>query len=236
MAIVSAAELTKQAELLYAGSEYFYAILLNLQSVPTVSTELKDVVLEELSESIGNYSRQEFFYTNADINAYSSGVSVDSKRVTFTYGGSTTSLWTVNYIGIIKAPSVLSSTNTKRILSTFDMSGTGVDILNNRITVSNYANFTDGDQVILTPSTGQSLPAGLAESTIYYVKTAGSSQVELYSDSALTTVIDITNVSTGTGTIYNVNGRLFGLHALSSAIQAGPGQSLIYDIAINQGV
>lgn len=237
MATVTAGELTNQVTSLYAGTDFFYGALLDSQGTTFSETTTLASILEfEIPANIGDYVRQEFNYTSGDINAYSGGVSVDAKRITFLYSGSTTTLWTATHLAVIKAPSLLSSTNVKSVLSTFDQSGSGVDIANNRITVSTYSNFHDGDKVTLEPAAATSLPAGIATATAYYVKKIATSQIELYTDESLTTIVDITGTSTGTGSIKNANGTLFGYYALPATIQVGPGQSLIYDIGINQGV
>lgn len=236
MATVAATELTNQVISNYAGADRFYGLLINnTGSGFTVNTSLETIISNEIPESPGGYQRLEFFYSTADINTYLAGVSVDAKRLTFTHDATGTGNWQFNNIAIVRIPSIKSSQSVKPILSTFDQSGSDVDIVNNRITVSTYSNFDDGDKVILTPPSGTNLPAGLAELTIYYVKKVSPDKIELYSDEGLTSIVDITGFSTGTALIRNANGTLVGFHDLGTNITVTPLQSIVFDVSFNQG-
>lgn len=236
MATVAATELTNQVANSYAGADRFYGLLVNnIGSGLTVNTTLQEVIANEIPQSPGGYQRLEFFYSDTDINTYAAGVSVDAKRLTFTHDASGTGDWTFNNVAIIRVPAVKSSQSVKPILSTFDQSGAGVDIVNNRITVSAYANFDDGDKVILSPPAGTALPAGLAQVTIYYVKKVSPDKIELHSNPNLSTIVDITGFSSGTGVIRNANGVLVGFHDLGSSVTVTPLQSIVFDVSFNQG-
>lgn len=236
MATVSASELTNQVSENYAGGDRFYGLLVNhTGSALTVNNTLAEVVVNEISYTAGGYQRIEFFYSSSDINTYSSGVSVDAKRLTFTHDGTGSGNWTFNNIAILRVPAVKSSQSVKSVLSTFDQSGTGVDIVNNRITVSTYTNFDDGDQVLLAPPTAGLLPAGISTGTIYYVKKVSPDKIELHSNSNLSAIVDITGVSTGTGIIRNANGVLVGFHNLGASTTISALQSIVFDVSFNQG-
>lgn len=236
MATVSSAELSQQVASLYIGSDRFYGALLNAPGLAfNATTTFESILQYEISYAIGGYLRQEFFYTNADLNTYSGGVSVDTKQISFTHSASPATAWSVTHVAIIRSASINSSTNVKSVLSTFNQSGTGVDITNNRITVSNYSDLADGYKVVIEPPAGQSLPTGISGATIYYVKLAGGNEIELYTNPALTTIVDITGVSAGTALIRNANGSLFGLQALLTPVTISGTQTATYNININQG-
>lgn len=236
MATITASELTNQVENVYAGSDRFYGLLTrNNGGTFTVNTTLQQIIANEVSSTIGGYQRIEFYYQAADINTYAAGVSVDAKRITFTHDGTGTGDWTFDHMAIIRVPAIKSSQSVKSVLSTFDLSGTGVDIANNRIIVSNYTNFDNGDKVTISPFTGNTLPAGISAGTIYYIKKISPDKIELYSNSSLTTIVDITGISSGTGIIRNANGVLVGFHSLGTTYTVSALQSVVFDISFNQG-
>lgn len=238
MATIVSDELTSQVTALYTGSDNFYALLMSDSGANyNASSTYLDVVDVELDPDIGAYARQEFSYGTSDINAYNAGVSVDSKRVTFTHGGTPITAWTVSHVAVVRAPASRSAVNQKPILANFDLDNTEVDAATDRVTVDavDYSNFIDGDRIVLQPFQGAVLPAGLANATYYYVKKVGTNQLEFYSDEALSTIVDITGVSTGTAYIQNAIGTLFGVYELASPVSVAATQSVIYDIAINQG-
>lgn len=236
MPTLVAEEYNDQVVNLYTGADYFYGLLtLNTGSQYDVNTSIVSVVSDEISPLVGGYGRLEFSYTSADINAYSAGVSVDSKRLTFTHDGSATGDWVFNKIAIIRVPSVKSSQSVKPVLSTFDQTN-DVDLVNNRITVSSYSDFDNGDAVVLKSGAGVSLPAGISGTTKYYVKKISPDKIELYTDSLLTSIVDITGTSTGTAVIKNANGVLVGFHDLGGQFTVTALQSVVYDIAFNQGI
>ena len=238
MATVSAEELNNQVVDLYTGTDYFYGLLLNAPGTTfTGASTLEDVLAFEIDSTIGGYERQEFYYVAGDINSYSAGVSVDAKRITFTNGavaGPSTN-WDVTHVAVIRSLATRSASNVKSDYCTFDQSGSGVDVVNNRLTVSSTTYLANGYAAIVYPPSGQSLPAGISADTIYYVKVVSSGIIELYTDEALSTIVDITGVSAGTGLIKNANGNLFGTYALTSNVTVAGTQSVIYDISINQG-
>jgi parallel beta-helix repeat protein len=82
---------------------------------------------------------------------------------------------------------------------------TDVDDTNDRITLTAH-DFVTEDPVQLSNS-GGALPTGLSASTTYYVKKVADDDdtIELYSDSALTSIVDITGQGTGTQTITTAN-------------------------------
>jgi len=238
MAIISAEELNNQVVDLYTGTDYFYGLLLNAPGTTfTGASTLEDVLAFEVNSSIGGYERQEFYYVSGDINTYSGGVSVDAKRITFTnnaIAGPSTN-WDVTHVAVIRSPLTLSASNVKSNYCTFNQSATGVDIVSNRLTVSSTTFLANGYAAIVYPASGQSLPAGITADTVYYVKVISSGIIELYTTSALSTIVDITGVSAGIGFIKNANGNLFGTYALPSSVTVAGTQSVIYDISVKQG-
>jgi hypothetical protein len=238
MATVASSELTSQVTDLYTGTDRFYALLMDDTSTTfgATSTYL-EIIENEVDPDIGGYLRQEFSYSSGDINTYSSGVSLDSKRVTFTHNGTPTTQWSVSHVAVVRAPGSRSTLNVKPRLGTFDLSATGTDTATDRVTIgtSDWALINDADRIVIDPYQGVTLPAGLAVSTYYYVKKVGTDELEFYTDEALTTIVDITGVSAGFGLIKNATGTLFGVHELASPITVSPTQSILYDIGINQG-
>lgn len=238
MAVVASSELTSQVTTLYTGTDRFYALLVNNPGANLdASATYLQVIEQELDPDIGGYLRQEFIYSSTDINAYSAGVSVDSKRVTFTHNGTPTTQWSISHVAVVRAPSSRNTINVKPRLGTFDLSATGTDPATDRITISasDWANIVDGDRVVIDPYQGVTLPAGLAINTYYYVKKVGTNQLELYSDVALSTIVDITGVSAGFGFLQNATGTLLGIHELPSTVNVSATQTVLYDISINQG-
>lgn len=243
MAIVSAEELVTQVIQLYTGTDYFYALLVNDQgSILSETTSLEEVLVLEQDEDIGAYVRKELIYTSADINAYSGGVSLVDKRALFTHSGTPSTVdWTITHVAVVRAPASRSSTNVLPVLSTFDMSATGTDIASDSVAVSTIANFTDGDAVVIITKGGSVLPSGLESPTSnssspkLYIKKGTGNSVQFYSDALLTTLVDITAVSTGVGYIKNATGNLVGLFEPANSITVSATQSVTFDININQG-
>lgn len=243
MAVVSAEELLVQVQTLYTGADYFYALLVNDGGVTfDVNSTLEDIIRKEQDPTIGGYQRKEVIYTSGDINTYNSGISIDAKTVTYTHSNvPTTTDWSVTHVAVVRAPSSKSATNVLPVLSTFDMSGSGTDIANDTINVSAITNFSDGDPVVITCGATNSLPAGLQSASdattsdkLYIKKTTGN-LMELYSDSGLTTKVDITGVSSGTGDIRNAVGNLLGFYELSATLPVAGTQTITFDIDVNQG-
>jgi hypothetical protein len=65
--------------------------------------------------------------------------------------------------------------------------------------------FVDGDEVQMTSSI--TLPTGISPNTSYYVKRVNDDEVHLYTDSALTTLVDVTAAGSGTHTLRHVTGK-----------------------------
>lgn len=238
MATVVSDELTSQVTQLYTGTDKFYALLITDPGATfNASSSYADVIENEIDPDIGGYLRQEFSYTSTDINSYNNGVSVDAKRVTFTHSGTPTTDWTISHVAVVRAPGARSTANVKPIWGEFSLSATDVDITLNRITVdaSDYSNFVDGDQVTIYGYQNATLPAGIGSNIGYYIKKVGTNQLELYTDPLLSTIVDITGTSSGTGYIRNASGILFGVYQLASTTSVAGTQSIIYDISINQG-
>lgn len=238
MATIVSDELTSQVSTLYAGTDKFYAVLLNSGGATyNALSQYVDIVKAELDPDIGGYTRQEFSYAAGDINTYNAGVSVDPKRVTFTHSGIPLTQWTVTNVAVIRSLATRSTINVKPIVGEFLMDATAVDTALDRITLSvaDYTDLQDSDRVTVFGYQSAPLPAGLALDTYYYIKKVGSNQVELYSDAGLTTKIDITGVANGTAYFRNAIGTFCGIYTLGSAINVAPTQSVLYDISFNQG-
>jgi len=238
MATVSAEELNVQVERLYTGTDYFYACLVDTAGATVAAgTSLVDFLDYEQDPDVGGYLRKEFNYASTDINVYNSGVSVDAKRVTYTHDGTgpANTDWDVTHVVVVRAPLSKSQTNVKPILSTFDMSGSGVDIANDRINVSTITNFADGDPVVIKPDPSATLPAGIATGTKYYVKKDTGNFIKLATDVGLSTFVDITGVSSGAGNIQNAIGSIVGYYELPTSLSVSATQSVSYDLDFNQG-
>lgn len=96
----------------------------------------------------------------------------------------------------------------------------------NRLTVTGHG-LSDGDKCAVTST--DLLPGGVISNTLYYIKSIDSNTVELYPDSGLSSIVDIT--SSGSGTIYLrlCNGepaRLYNVN--SSTIGDGLSQTIQY--------
>lgn len=85
-------------------------------------------------------------------------------------------------------------------LTSYDFATSDVNTSTNRITLPTNTVF-NGEQVILSSS--DTLPAPLVTGTRYYAKRIDATTFELYTDSGLTSIVDITDDGTGTHTLYN---------------------------------
>lgn len=88
MAILSTAEIRKQAESILLNRTFQCLLLFN-NSVPfTSAATYQDIVAAEVVAGTGGYSRLEFTYTSEDIEEIVSGVVLSTKRAIFIHNGS----------------------------------------------------------------------------------------------------------------------------------------------------
>lgn len=92
-----------------------------------------------------------------------------------------------------------------------------VDLVNNRITLPTNTVF-NGEQVILSSDT--TLPAPLVNYSRYFAKTISAFVVELYTDSGLTSVVDLTDVGSGNHKLYNELERNHAIGIVTSVVDS----------------
>lgn len=73
----------------------------------------------------------------------------------------------------------------------------------NRITITSHG-YSDSDQVVVRAPGGTTLATGLTDDTVYYVSSIDANTIELYTDSALTSIVNLTAQGTGTHVIYKI--------------------------------
>lgn len=95
---------------------------------------------------------------------------------------------------------------------------------------------TNGDRLVFTAETTGVLPGDINSTTRYYVGVIDSLTVELYTDAALTTKVDIT--STGSGTMYAryASGAVAAVVQESAVVQLLDGQSYSYLINLKESI
>lgn len=85
-------------------------------------------------------------------------------------------------------------------LKNCDFATSDVNTSTNRVTLPTNT-VTNGEQVILSSS--GTLPAPLVTGTRYYAKRIDATTFEFYTDSGLTSIVDLTDTGSGTHTLYN---------------------------------
>lgn len=101
---------------------------------------------------------------------------------------------------------------------------TAVDPATNRITATGHG-LSNGTRVTVRATAGGTLPAGLTAGGTYYAKAVDANTVELYTEAALTTVVDITADGTGSMQILNCAGAVHSVWTQSPAISILDGQT-----------
>ena len=81
-----------------------------------------------------------------------------------------------------------------------------VNTTTNRITLTSHG-YVNNDQVVFGVNSGSTLSSGLTANTRYHVKVIDANTIELYSDVALTTIIDITSTGSGTQFLFKIQPR-----------------------------
>lgn len=192
------------------SSYTFRIILCNGGSLSTTSTAAQIVS----NEVIGNgYSRPSLTFGTV---AYDSG---DSRaEIPGTVSGTfTASGGSIQYDAVVLwrgadsvAALTVSSVNT------------GTD----RLTVTSHGR-TNGDKCAVTSTT--SLPGGISANTLYYIKSIDANTIELYTDSGLTSLVDITSSGSGTIRLRLANGDPARIYTTTTqTINDGSSQTVQY--------
>lgn len=100
MSIISASELSEQAELVYIRGTYHVALLYSTTNFDS-SVDYADITASELTIGIGGYDRVSFAYTSADLSAYSNGQPLGQKTANFVHDGSSNGL-TFTHVALIR--------------------------------------------------------------------------------------------------------------------------------------
>jgi hypothetical protein len=79
----------------------------------------------------------------------------------------------------------------------------------NRITITSHG-YSDANEVVLRLPFGSNstLMGGVTAETRYYCKVIDANTIELYTDQALTTIVDISSVGSGAQLLFKVQSRL----------------------------
>lgn len=117
---------------------------------------------------------------------------------------------------------------------------TNVNTSLDTITITDHG-LSDGVSCVISEVSGNTLPAPLASGGTYYVKTNGANSISLYTDSALTELVDLTTAGTGTNTLsancYDITFKTSAPSVFTSTDQydfiqtASPHKTLRYDIS-----
>lgn len=101
-----------------------------------------------------------------------------------------------------------------------------IDTSTNRLTITSHGR-TNGDKVAVTATT--TIPSGISANTLYYVKSIDANTVELYTDSGLTSIVDITSSGSGTIRLRLCNGDPARIYTTSTqTINDGSSQTVQY--------
>lgn len=104
-----------------------------------------------------------------------------------------------------------------------------VNITTDRITLTAHG-ISSASEVVVT-STG-TRPGGLAANTLYFVQVIDANTISLHSNAALSAIVDITSVGTGTHHLRLAGGRVVGFRNFSvGTIGAGASQPFTIDQA-----
>ena len=100
MSIISAGELSEQAELVYVRGTYYVTLLYSATSFDS-TVDYADITANELTVGVGGYDRVSFTYTSADLLDYSNGQPLGQKTANFVHDGSSDSL-TFTHVALIR--------------------------------------------------------------------------------------------------------------------------------------
>ena len=190
-----------------------FRVLLFNGSTLTKTMSKAAMLAAELLQQNG-YARQPYNPTNATYNATTQRA--DLGRVTANYTGAGATLqW--------DAAAVLAdcrATSSRQI--------TAIDATTDILTIANHG-LTNGEEV--TVSTTDTFAGGLEGSLIYYAKVVTANAIQLCSDAATASVINITNAGVGTHHLRYAKGDIvfFGNFPGSQTIGDGVTESLQVD-------
>lgn len=186
----------------------FYVLLTNASSFTDIS-DIATIVQSEVLEQFG-YARAQYNPSPGSYDVTQSRYEMPTVPTSFNAAGG----------GIQFDRAVLISNASAIANKTFT-----ADASTNRLTVVAHS-LVNGDKVVPTADAGGTLPSGLSN-TIYYAKLIDTNTIELYTDSALTTIVDFTSNGSGTLRLRYANGN-FELYQVygSSTIPDGGTQTI----------
>ena len=185
----------------------YHSILTNGITVTDTMT-MTDIIAAEVS---GNgYTRQPI--TFSDTRAWDATDSRIESGFSNTWAHAATG-GNISWSGVVVIAD--SSAWTRKPVSS-------VDTANDRLTSTAHA-LSNGQRV--TVRSTSTLPGGISANTIYFVSVFDANQIRLFTDAALTSLVNITSAGGGTIELCNANGRLCSYsNEGARTIQAGSSQ------------
>jgi hypothetical protein len=95
-----------------------------------------------------------------------------------------------------------------------------VNTTTNRLTLTSHG-YTNADSVVFQVPAGSTLAAGLTANTRYYAKVIDANTLEIYTDLALSSIVDITTAGTGTQIIFKIVPRKVDAAGITLSFSSG---------------
>lgn len=137
MAILSAEELSQQADLSYVRGTYYIALLYSTTGYDS-GVDYSDITADEITAGTGGYARLSYTYTAADVLAYSNGQPLSQKIANFVHDGSSDDI-TFTHIALLRDVSgtytvvAVESVGGVAVLSNGKTAAININVLHGRL-------------------------------------------------------------------------------------------------------
>ena len=137
MAILSATELSQQAQLAYVRGDY-YVILVDSDDELSAATTYEDLVSKEVPFGSGGYQRLSFNYTASDLAAYSEGQPLQQKIANFVHDNSSQNIVFTHVVVLRKVGTeftvvAIESVGETAVLSSGKTASIRINLLHGRV-------------------------------------------------------------------------------------------------------